>query len=161
MQLANITLALGGDMGQTIQKFEVTPAEVAVLREIHGEGAVYEIQPLDHDVKRSNRDELVRLRDIYGKPPGSPERSAVDVLFPGAAARVFENFDELEIDESLYKATARATPKKAKKPEPEPEPEEVEDEVEEEDPPPAPVKKPAAKKAAPAKKKSGKKTFFK
>ena len=133
MQLANITLALGGDRGQTIQKFGVTPAEVAVLREIHGEASVFDVQPLDEDAERSNREERTRLLEIYGKPPGSRELSAVEVLFPGAAARVFENFDELELDESFYKATDRARPKKAQKPkerEDEPEPDEDEPEPE-------------------------------
>jgi hypothetical protein len=134
MQQANIMLALGGNLGQTIQKFGVTPAEVAVLREIHGNAAVFDIQPLDEEVERTSREERSRLLEVYGKPPGSHELSAVEFLFPGAAARVYENFDELELDESFYKATGRAKPKvtkaKAKVEEPEPEPD---DEVEEDD----------------------------
>ena len=167
MQLANIALALGGDQGNTIQKFGVTPAEVAVLREIHGDASVFDIQPLEEDVKRTSRDERIRLQEIYGKPPGSRELSAVDVLFPGAAARVFETFDELELDESFYKATDRAKPKKAQKPKEPEEPDEPdEDEPEEPDEAPAPKPKPkpkpqpaaAARKAAAAKK-SGKWLF--
>jgi hypothetical protein len=117
MQTANIMLALGGNMGQTIQKFGVTPAEVAVLREIHGNASVFDIQPLDEEIERTSREERTRLLEIYGKPPGSREMSAVEFLFPGAAARVFEAFDELEIDESFFKATGRAKPKAAAAPE--------------------------------------------
>lgn len=134
MQQANVMLALGGNLGQTVPKFGVTPAEVAVLREIHGSAAVYDIQPLDEEVDRSSREERSRLLEIYGKPPGSREISAVEFLFPGAAARVYESFDELELDESFYKATGRVKPTKvkakAKRSEPD---EEDEDEDGEED----------------------------
>jgi hypothetical protein len=163
MQTADIMLALGGNLGQTVQKFGVTPAEVAVLREIHGEAAVFDIQPLDEEVERSSREERARLLMIYGKPPGSNEISAVDFLFPGAAARLFEGFDELDLDDSFYKATDRAKPtkskakaKKAKEPEPEevedePEPEAVEPEAEPEE-----AEEPKAKKTP---KKPGKSIF--
>jgi len=60
------------------------------------------------------------------------------VLFPGAAARLFETLDELELDPSFYKATERAKPKAKASPEAD------EVEVEEEDKP---------SKKAPAKKK--------
>lgn len=112
MQTATVMLALAGDPGNTIPKFDVTPAEVAVLRLIHGDDAVHDINPSE-DVERTNRAELARLREIYRKPAGSHEPSAVDALFPGAAARVFENFDELELDESFYKADRRVKPKAA------------------------------------------------
>ena len=158
MQTANIMLALGGNMGHTISKYGVTAAEIAVLREIHGEAAVFDVDP-QPDVKRSMREERARLLEIYGKPPGSREISAVEVLFPGAAARVFESLDELELDPSFYKATSRATPKAAEPEEPADEvEEEVEDEpaeeVEEEAAKPAPKKKAAPAKTTAASKKS-------
>jgi hypothetical protein len=115
MQTANILLALGGDTGNTVPKFGVTPAEVAVLQLIHGSEAVFDIMP-GEDVERTNREELQRLRFTYGKPEGSNEPSAVNVLFPGAAARVFESFDELDLDESFYKAERRVKPKPAPEP---------------------------------------------
>ena len=144
MQTANIMLALGGSMGNTVQKFGVTPSEIAVLREIHGEAAVFDIDPQE-DVERNSREERSRLHEVYGKPPGSRELSAVDVLFPGVASRLFETLDELEIDQSFFKATERARPKAATKAKPSPEPDEVEAEA------PAPKK---TEKTAPAKKKS-------
>lgn len=112
MQTATVLLALGGDTGNTVSKYGVTPAEAAVLQMIHGSDAVFDIAP-GEDVTRTNREELARLRFTYGKPEGSNERSAVDVLFPGAAARVFESFDELDLDESFYKAEKRVKPKPA------------------------------------------------
>lgn len=113
MQTANIMLALGGDTGNTIPKYGVTPAEVAVLRAIHGDEAVFDIEPAD-DVDRTNREELNRLNLAYagGRLFGTDVR-AVSALFPGAAARVFEKFDELEIDESSFKAETRVKLKSA------------------------------------------------
>jgi hypothetical protein len=160
MQTANIMLALGGNAGHTIQKWGVTAAEIAVLREIHGEASVFDIDPQD-DVDRSMRDERSRLLDIYGKPAGSRELSAVEVLFPGAAARVFETLDELDLDPSFYKATGRVKPKKAKVKADEPveEEESVKDEpVEEIEEAPA---KPASKKTVAAKTTAKKSLFTK
>jgi hypothetical protein len=161
MQVADIMLALGGNLGHTVQKFGVTPSEVAVLREIHGEGSVFDIQPLDEEIEISSREERARLLQIYGKAPGSQEISAVEFLFPGAAARLYEDFAELELDDSFYKATDRVKPTKAKskakkvlaKAE---EPEEVEDEPEPE-PEPETESEPEETKA----KKPRGKTFFK
>lgn len=140
MQTANCWVALGGDTGNTVPKFEVTPAELAVLQLIHGSDAVFDIVP-GADVNRSNRDERSRLLATYGKPEGSREPSAVNVLFPGIAARLPEAFDELDIDESFFKATGRASTKPA--------PAVVEEVVD--DPEPAPVKKMTAKEAKAAK----------
>lgn len=142
MQTANIMLALGGSMGNTIPKYGVTAAEIAVLREIHGEAAVFDIDP-QADIQRTSREERSRLGEVYGKPPGSRELSAVDVLFPGVASRVFETLDELEIDPSFFKPTERAKPKASPKAETSSEPDEaeVEEEVKQ------PVKKAPAKAA--------------
>jgi hypothetical protein len=159
MQTANIMLALAGNMGHTIQKWGVTPAEIAVLREIHGESSVFDIEPVE-DVQRNGREERARLLEIYGKPAGSREVSAVEVLFPGVAARLFETLDELELDPSFYKATSRAMPKKAKEPEPDEVDEQESETTDEPEPAPKPKKAPAAKvtKAAPAKTSSTKRT---
>lgn len=107
MQRANILLSIGGDSGNTIPKFAVTAAEIAVLREIHGNESVNEIEPLD-DVQRSHREERARLASIYGsaKIPNT-QTPIVDSMFPGVAARVFETLAELELDESFFKATGR------------------------------------------------------
>lgn len=108
MQLAHCWVALGGDTGNTVPKFDVTPAEIAVLQAIHGSDAVFDIVPVN-DTNRSNREERSRLLAFYGKPAGSREVSAVDALFPGMSARLPETFEELELDESFFKATERAT----------------------------------------------------
>lgn len=109
MQLATVMLALAGDRANTIQKFDVTPSEVAVLQRIHGTDAVFDIAVTGDD-KRTNRQERERLTEAYGKMTvdGQYESPAVNSLFPGAAARLFETFDELELDESLLAAPVPA-----------------------------------------------------
>lgn len=116
MQTANIMLALGGDMGTTVPKYGVTASEIAVLMAIHGNSAVHEIEPTD-DIKRSDRDEIRRLREIYGRARIQTEEgdiAAVNSLFPGAAAHAYQKLDELEIAPDFYKATSRAVPAPAK-----------------------------------------------
>lgn len=110
MDICNAFLALGGDRRNTVPKFDITAAEIAVLQAIHGDEAVTEIEVVG-DVNRSNRDELSRLRQTYGRarPEGS-EVSHVDVLFPGAAARVFDTVEELELSEIFFKAETRKVP---------------------------------------------------
>lgn len=122
MELANVMLNIGSDGSAIISKEKVTPAEVAVLRVIHGDDAVTDIEILDEDAvnefgkPRTHRQEIARLNEIYGRnlPEGGRAAPAVDRLFPGAAARVFESFEELELDESLFKATERAIEKPSK-----------------------------------------------
>ena len=76
---------------------------------IHGEAAVNEIEPCEppEDAEPHNRGELRRLREKYGRAKDDNDTAIVDVLYPGAAARVFERLDELGVDESFYKAEAR------------------------------------------------------
>lgn len=109
MQTANILLALGDDAGNTVPKYRVTAAEIAVLRSIHGESAVFDVEPTG-TVNIANRAELSRLRQVYGKAVGQDGERIVDALFPGAAARVFETLDEIDLPEEFYKADRRVAP---------------------------------------------------
>lgn len=119
MQLANILLDVGGDGTTVVHKSKVTPAEVAVLRVLHGDDAISDVEVLDDQAMdidnpnkaRTHRAEIARLMDVYGKPlpEGGRAAEAVSRLFPGAAARVFENFDELELDDTQFKADTRKT----------------------------------------------------
>ena len=123
MQTANVMLAIAGDARNTVPKYGVTAAEVAVLRYIHGEEAVFDIEVLDEDVKRTHRQEIGRLTETYGRQEGERRVSpAVAELYPGAAARVFETFAELELPDELYIAEKRQPAKRAapKKEEPAP-----------------------------------------
>lgn len=121
MEIANIMVALGGDKGNTVPKYGVTAAEAAVLRAIHGDDAVFDIQPTG-EIEVSNRDELERIRLTYGAAKDSEGNSIVGMMFPGAAARVFTAFNELDLAEHLFLAITRVTaaikeaaPKRGKK----------------------------------------------
>lgn len=109
MQLANILLALGGDKDNTVPKTMVTPAEIAVLQYVHGNESVSDIEPYGQ-VDRAHRAERQRLLERYGRmDEGRLTSKAVEALFPGAAARVYETFAELELPEEFYKAASRVT----------------------------------------------------
>ena len=113
MKLANIMLAIGGGRDNTIPKYDVTAGEIAVLRAIHGEDAVFDVEPSNQDALnenggvRTNRQELGRLKAAYGKASDGNGAPIVEQLYPGAAARVFEDFDELDLPEDYFKATGR------------------------------------------------------
>lgn len=122
MQTANIVLHLGGDSGTTVPKYAITVSEIAVLQAIHGAGAISEVEPTE-DVERSSREEIKRLAEIYGRAMIQDDTgtkvSVMNLLFPGAAAQAFQSLDQLELDESFFKATERAkavpAPKRGKK----------------------------------------------
>lgn len=115
MKLANIMLAIGGGRDNTFPKYGVTAAEIAVLRSIHGEDAVFDVEPTAADALnedgglRTNRQELARLRGIYGGAQDGNGGKIVEGLFPGAAARVFEDFDELDLPDEYFIATGRVS----------------------------------------------------
>lgn len=109
MQLANIMVALAGDKGNTVPKNRVTPAETAVLLTIHGEGAVFDINILDEELERSARDTVADLRERY-KARNEDGDVIVDLVYPGRTPQVHMTFADLELDESCYVATGRATP---------------------------------------------------
>lgn len=122
METANILLSLGGDSGNQVPKFGVTAAEIAVLRLIHGEGAVTDIEPGETLEDVSDREERERLALKYAQAkiegPGGQKTSVVDSIYPGAAAHVFRQLDELDIPEEFFKAETRVKPKTRKKAKP-------------------------------------------
>jgi hypothetical protein len=120
MQTANIMLSLNA--GNDVPKRGVSAAEIAVLIAIHGDDAVSDVEPtgssdtIDIDgnvVKWTNRVELDRLRRKYGRAKDGEDKAIVENLFPGAAARVFETLDELNLPDTFYKATSRHKPEAA------------------------------------------------
>lgn len=108
MQTANILLAIGNDQGNTVPKYGVTASEIAVLCAIHGDGAVTDIEPVG-DVERSAKAELARIKSLYGGAKDAENQSIVEMLFPGAAAPVFDKIKDLDLPKELFKPSGRVT----------------------------------------------------
>lgn len=71
-------------------KAPVTPAEVVILRSIHGDDAVVHLKPLGMD-KREHRAELDRLRYEYGP-------AVVTAAFPGHSPTLPVRFADVGIE---------------------------------------------------------------
>jgi hypothetical protein len=80
MELCNATVRLGGSVGHTVEKVDLTPPEIAVLRRIHGQDAVINIAPVRMD-KRGHAVERARLEQLYGD-------QVVAEMFPGTMAKL-------------------------------------------------------------------------
>lgn len=113
MQTATILLSLSGERDNQIPKYNVTPAEALLLRALHGDEAVTEIEVVG-EKEATSRSERSRLFDFYSRanPRGGRACPELDALFPGSAARLPTTFDEIEFDDSFFKAerTAKAEP---------------------------------------------------
>ena len=113
MELATVLLALGGDRNNTVPKYRVTPAEIAVLAAIHGGDAVFDIVPLGETEAISFRDERERLFRLY---PAKNEDNKPIVLevYPGTSPILHTTIESLGLDETLFKPTEHAKPAPAK-----------------------------------------------
>lgn len=80
MQRVKCEVRLSGDVGNTVLKENVSPAEIVVLTAMHGEGAVVNVQPT-HMCKTPHSAERSRLSTTYG-------HHVVDRLFPGEFSRL-------------------------------------------------------------------------
>lgn len=118
MQYANIMLALGGDRGTTVPKTAISASEIAVLRLIHGADSVFDVEPVEPSTKRTSREEIRRLNELYGRvriQTEAGEISPVSALFPGAAAQAIPSLDDLEIPDEFFKAKTRVSATGAEK----------------------------------------------
>jgi hypothetical protein len=79
MQTAQAEILLHGNISSTVVRI-VTPAEIPILRSIHGDDAVINIEPKG-DTKRTNAEEVERLKGFYGDV-------AFAKVFPGALPKL-------------------------------------------------------------------------
>ena len=106
MQVCNCSVHIGGEAGMSVVKNFVTVPEIMVLRAIHGEDAVRNIEVTSNEDIDSN-EERNRLLSIYLMPEGVVK----DTL--GATGPLPKTIDESGIgDEFVISKTA---PKKVKK----------------------------------------------
>lgn len=107
METANAFVALGGDKDNTVPKI-VTPPEVELLRRIHGDDAVHEIEVIG-DEPRSKQSELARLAYDYNSASDEDGRKLYQLLYPSHTL-LPSTFAELQLPSTFYRATARAVP---------------------------------------------------
>lgn len=114
MELANALLALSGNRATTVPKYDITPPEVVVLNAIHGDDAVFDIEPTGETVKRSFSAERDRLARLY-PARDNDNRAIVAVTYPGNAPVLPTTFDSLGLPESVYKPLAHVKPAAGKR----------------------------------------------
>lgn len=87
MQLCECEVRLNDSAGHTSMKSNVTPAEILILRAIHGDSAVVNIRPTKMD-RRPWAQEWDRLQMLYGRAGDglmdSGNGRLLESLFPGA-----------------------------------------------------------------------------
>lgn len=97
MQLVTCSVALGGDLNN-VRVFgpsaPVTVAEVVMLRTLHGHDAVTDIRPAK-TVKRTNGQELERLRAKYDRNHQGEDLPPVQRVFPGARPVLPKTLEEI------------------------------------------------------------------
>lgn len=67
MNLYNCIVSLSGNILNQVPKREISPAEISVLRVLHGDDAVVSINKV-RSTKRSHAVERGKLEGVYGKP---------------------------------------------------------------------------------------------
>lgn len=67
MQIVNCTVAIAGEAGMTVYKERVSVPEILVLRAVHGEDAVRNIEVIE-DADVDSNEERARLTSMYKTP---------------------------------------------------------------------------------------------
>lgn len=105
MQLANVIVRLGGDLNNTVPRRGVTPAEILVLKHIHGSDAVVDVMPAGDDRKLRHEEVFARLSAKYDPSagamvgrPGDQPRGVLQELFPGAMKKLPTTLSEIGYD---------------------------------------------------------------
>ena len=91
MKYVNCLVAIGGDAGNTVPKFNLPVSEIPVLQAIHGADAVFDFEPVDPPEEAeefSNREELRRLQSVYGHVTDRDGNKILQIVYSGAGARV-------------------------------------------------------------------------
>lgn len=98
MQTGTVSVRLGGDLNNSVPKQDVTPAEVVMLRAIHGEESVLFIEATGTD-KRSHSEEWDRLFQRYGEAKDKKDEPLFLKLWPNKHAANFPiAFKDIGID---------------------------------------------------------------
>ena len=94
MELARVEIRLSGSLANTVVRHNVTPPELLLLRELHGDEAIANIeytgkaQKLHHEV-------LDSMHTFYNTENG---KRAMEKIFPGASPKLPTTFREIGYD---------------------------------------------------------------
>jgi len=114
MQLASAKIAIAGDVYNVVKKEGLTPAEIMLLKKIHGTEAITDII-CDAEVDRTGVAELARLRNTY---TARDEAGVylIDKLFPEAfGSQLPQTFDQIGIDTQIVSQDIPDQEEEAKK----------------------------------------------
>lgn len=113
MQECNCTVRHGGSLLHTIPMTGVTPAEILILRRIHGEDAVVDIRPI-RMAKTRQEVEWARLAEKYDRAssftsaPGEENQPLMARMFPGAVHRLPVSLKEIGLGHLMSPASIKA-----------------------------------------------------
>lgn len=113
MDYVNIQVAIAGDTGNTVPKFQVPVSEIPVLQALHGEDAVFDFELVENPVgveELSNRDEMQRLNSIYGHVTDRHGENVLRQVYSGSRAQVITELDDLDLPEGAFAVKERAVP---------------------------------------------------
>jgi hypothetical protein len=101
MDIAKCEVRLSGDLANSVPLSNVTPAEVLVLRAIHGEDSVVRIQQTGTD-RRPHKDEYERLAQKYSQSKTSDDKPVFTQIFPSAFdPRLPVSFKDIGVDTTV------------------------------------------------------------
>jgi hypothetical protein len=111
MKLYDCTVRLNGSLHNEVNKADVTPAEVHVLRALHGSDAVINVKPAmdgkKHKVSKvKSAEERARLTAIYANPTSltaedsKKKRAMLTELFGHESMPLPEELVEAKVEES-------------------------------------------------------------
>lgn len=106
MQVATITLRHAGRLDTQISKVQVTPAEVILLRALHGQDAVT-VETITGEAGRDSAEERDRLDRLYGSVSAA-NMQTLERIFPGYNAKLPASFAEIGIQLAEPKRKAGA-----------------------------------------------------
>jgi hypothetical protein len=106
MQKCNCVVRLGGSLLHTVQKTDITPAEVVLLRRIHGNDAVVEFERARGDFT-TRQDDHARLIAVYGHKAVTEAYPQGDTSLPKTFSAIGIRINEETSRTKLLKA-ARA-----------------------------------------------------
>ena len=113
MEIGSCQVRIGGDVQNTVKKENITPAEILVLKRLHGDDSIIDVRiypkertPKDSE-KRTSRNEVERLKKQYVERfTDNPDRpNVIKDLFPGAAPTLPEMFMEVMPEEQVRQET--------------------------------------------------------